>query len=456
MTRLDWPSILPTARQALEDCGSVAGAAARLSAQLGRLVTPGALDAALRRDRWREQTERDARQGGRTTGPACVAAVPALVPPAPEPNHTPVICPVPSTRQTDDGADRRGGALDDAAILREQNRELLAEVTRLRKSALTEERVRRELLRLADAPHAPPDWLVDRSLAPDGSYGTPTLFASDQHLGEVVDPAQIGGVNRYDMTIARARWRRCIEKTISLCFSFLAQPHFDGVVFALGGDGLSGDIHEELSATNERECLPLVLEYADLIAWSVRELRRAFGRVFVPAVIGNHPRLTKKPRAKGAAYTNLDWLAYQIASREFGGDSAVRFLIADGEDARYSVHGHRYCLTHGAQFRGGDGIIGPLGPVFRGDAKKRARNAQVDQSYDTLLLAHFHQLRMDSRIIMNGSLKGYDEYAFHGNFPYEPPKQALWITHPQMGITFSMPVLPEDPAPVEQAEWAAA
>lgn len=337
-------------------------------------------------------------------------------------------------------------------ILREENRELLAEVTRLRKEALTEERVRRELLHLADAPSRPPDWLL-RQTTERGCYGVPTLFLSDQHLGEVVDPAQIGGVNKYDMEIARVRWRRTTEKAVDLCHNFLARPQFDGVVLALGGDGVSGNIHEELLATNEEEIGPVVLELADLIVWSVRELRKAFGRIFVPCVIGNHARMSAKPRAKGAAFTSFDWLAYQLASRSFTGDEAVSFCVPSGTDAAWRVYGHRYLMTHGAQFRGGDGIIGPLGPIFRGDQRKRSRNAQVGAAYDTLMVAHFHQLAMERRIIRNGSLKGYDEYAFQGNFPFEPPQQGLWLTHPTHGITFSFPVMPDDPPPPGAEPW---
>jgi hypothetical protein len=63
--------------------------------------------------------------------------------------------------------------------------------------------------------------------------------------------------------------------------------------------------------------------------------------------------------------------------------------------------------------------------------------------YDTLLLDHWHQLIQLQRLIVNGSLKGYDEYANHGNFGVEPPRQALWLTHPEHGITFPMPVMVE-------------
>lgn len=85
-------------------------------------------------------------------------------------------------------------------------------------------------------------------------------------------------------------------------------------------------------------------------------------------------------------------------------------------------------------------MIGALGPVIRGDHKKRSRNGQIGMDYDTLLLGHWHQLIQLQRLIVNGSLKGYCEYAYSNNFSYEPPRQALWITHPVHGITFSAPV----------------
>lgn len=224
-------------------------------------------------------------------------------------------------------------------------------------------------------------------------------------------------------------------------------------MLALGGDIVSGDIHEELAETNELNLGPSILESAELIVGAARALQESFGKVFIPCVVGNHGRFTKKPRAKAVAWTNADWIAYQIAARELRDARGITFSIPSGADAAWTLYAHRYMMTHGNQFRGGDGIIGSIGPVFRGDAKKRAARAQVGDGYDTLLLAHFHQLRMDSRLIMNGSVKGYDEYAFQGNFPFEPPKQALWLTHPDRGITFSVPVFLSDPPKQKKTDW---
>ena len=282
----------------------------------------------------------------------------------------------------------------------------------------------------------------------------PILFASDWHWGEVVDGAQVGGVNQYNLELAQQRARTMVERACHLCFSHLANPKYPGIVFALGGDMVSGDIHEELTATNEREIMPVVLDLYGTLTWCIETLKDRFGRVFVPCVSGNHGRNTHKIRAKGRNFTSFDWLVYCFLAKHFEKDDKVEFLIPDGPDAYYRVGNHRYLLTHGDQFRGGDGLIGPLGPITRGDHKKRARNSQLDLDYQTMLMGHFHQLMQLPRLIVNGSLKGYDEFAYSNNFTFEPPQQALWLTHFERGITFSFPVQVEAPKPASKpAPW---
>jgi len=175
--------------------------------------------------------------------------------------------------------------------------------------------------------------------------------------------------------------------------------------------------------------------------------------VFLPCVSGNHGRDTRKIWSKDRHATSFDWLLYILLAKHFEGDKRVTFLIPDGPDALYSIYGYRYLLTHGDQFRGGDGVIGALGPIIRGDHRKRSRNSQVDMAYDTMLLGHWHQYMHLTRLIVNGSLKGYDEYAYNNNFPFEPPQQALWVTHPRHGITYRMPVKLSESTPKADTPW---
>lgn len=300
--------------------------------------------------------------------------------------------------------------------------------------------------------YSPPTWSVT---APKGrsSPGVPTLFLSDLHWGEIVRGSQVGGVNQYSLATARQRLHKTVETAVELCGILDPQMRYPGIVVPLGGDMISGNIHEELQATNELNTMPTVLDLHDHLTVAIKRLADAFGKVFLPCVTGNHGRDTRKTWAKDRTHTSFDWLLYQFLARFFKDDERVTFFIPDGSDALYRVFGTRYNLTHGDQFRAGDSIIGPIGPLMRGNQKKIARNQAVNQEYDVLLAGHWHQYIHLSRLIVNGSMKGYDEYAAQGNFGFEPPTQALWVTHPKFGITFRMPVYCDTPKGESNPAW---
>ncbi|MBT9176611.1 MAG: hypothetical protein DDT20_00931 [Firmicutes bacterium] len=285
----------------------------------------------------------------------------------------------------------------------------------------------------------PPQWLI-RPSTKLSAPGVPTLFLSDLHWGERVFSSQINGVNEYSLRIAHERMETCIESAIHLLG--IISPRFDypGIVLPLGGDMISGNIHEELTATNELNSMPTVLDLYGVLVGVITSLADKLGAVFLPCVSGNHGRDTTKIWAKDRHATSFDWLMYRFLAKRFEADKRITFFIPDGSDAYYKVYDHAYLLTHGDQFRGGDGVIGVMGPIIRGDHKKRSRNAQIDMDYATMIMGHFHQYVHHGRFIINGSLKGYDEYAYANNFPFEPPQQALWLTHPKYKITYRMPV----------------
>lgn len=328
--------------------------------------------------------------------------------------------------------------------LQEENRALSSGIGSLRKQLLTDERVKSEIYKLANYTPEPPEWLVDANTATGGSPGVPTLLASDWHWGEVVRPSEINYVNEYNMEIAQKRSHKLIETTITLLTQHLAYPRYPGIVFALAGDMLTGNIHEELSETNDMPINLVFMDLVDNLMAAILRLKAVFKKVFIPCVAGNHGRTTKKVRAKEFNYNNYDWLLYQTLARAFRDDPDVKFYIPDGTSALVNVANRVYNITHGNMFRGGDGMIGHLGPITRGDHKMRTRSNQIHQGYDTLVMGHFHQLLQSNDIITNGSLIGYNEYAWNNNFRFEVPAQALWITHPQVGITIQMPVYLED------------
>lgn len=352
---------------------------------------------------------------------------------------------------------------DPPLAMRERVR-LEDEITRLRRELklahrddLDAEQVREVIFGLAEAESSPPGWLVRQT--PAGSYaGVPVTMWSDWHWGEIVRPEEVGGVNKYNMEIARIRARRLVERTIDICYSHTVGAQYPGIVVCLGGDFVSGDIHEELKEEGEAQTPVVLIDLLGVLVWALKALADKFGHVFCPCVVGNHGRMTRKPRAKGRAFTNYEWLLYTMLDREFKDDPRVQFFIPTGTDAHFKVNSTRYMLTHGDALgvKGGSAIIGALGPIARGSMKTRDSEAQINREIDVIVMGHWHQYLMlpEAGIVVNGSLVGMDEFArVMLRAKYQPPIQALWFDHPKRGITSRWPVLLEDRIVSDDNKW---
>lgn len=323
------------------------------------------------------------------------------------------------------------------ALLRKEIDHLRQQITYLKKERVSEEEIKKYLFDLKDLEPEIPNWTVD--LTEDTVIGVPCLQLSDWHFNEIVFPEQVFGKNEYNITIAKTRVRNLARATIDLLKSHLGGD-YPGIVVLLNGDFLSGDIHEDLTSTNDKPMMPAFLDVFNVLSWFLETMLSEFNKVMVFGCVGNHPRTTDKIPAKNKTYTNYDWLLYRLVEKWFEEKDGINFYISDGDDLQFKIYHHRYRMTHGDQFRGGTGFIGPYAPITRGEIRKRAAAETLNINYDTLVIGHFHQLMVLDRVIVNGSLVGYDELGVKSNFPYQDPKQALWITHPRRGITISAPV----------------
>jgi len=293
---------------------------------------------------------------------------------------------------------------------------------------------------------SPPKWLTPKK-ARSGNRATITTILSDSHFDEVVNPDEVGGTNAYDRHIATLRLRRYFERVVRISRDLFSGVTYDGCVLMLGGDLFSGDIHDELSQTNEpgETILSGILYWSELVAAVIDMLADEFGKVHVPAVVGNHGRRSRKPRAKMRAKDNFDWLFAHVVAREFAADDRVTFDIPEEADCRFSIYDTDYLLTHGDQFSGGNGVAGLWSPLMRGHLKKSQREAAANRPFDVMVMGHWHQLKWGGDFIVNGSLKSTDEYAWVSNYAPEPAAQAMWLTTPEHGASILAPVYAADP-----------
>lgn len=303
-----------------------------------------------------------------------------------------------------------------------------------------------------------PAWLMKPE--PAHAPGVPMLFLSDFHWGETVFEEQVGGANKFNRKIAIARLKRCIQIHLDLCFEHMVHPDYPGMVLLLGGDLITGNIHEELKYTNEGPLNETLLEVQSELTSAIKTLAKHFKKIFIPCVVGNHGRMSIKPQAKHAVKDNYEWKIYNDVATLLAGTPGVQFHVSDEADAYFAVQGHRFLLTHGDNLgvKGGDGIIGAIGPIARGDVKVGKQARALGRDYDTLLIGHWHsyQPRGDlCRVVVNGALKGYDEYAaLKLRVPPARPSQALWFIHPKHGFTAQWPIyLDGRPSERRKVEW---
>jgi hypothetical protein len=313
----------------------------------------------------------------------------------------------------------------------------LAEITDLRKQLGLLQSIEQTVL-------APPKW-VRTPTARRGRKAIVTLQLTDTHFDEVVNPAEVAFINAYDRAIAEQRLRRWVDRSIILARDYMAGIEIEGAVLFATGDILSGDIHAELKESNVDTLYASAVHWTEQLIAAISAIAEEFGKLHIGAVVGNHGRNSRKPVYKKRAQSNIEWLMWRLLARHFADDKRITFQVSDAMDLTIRVYDTNYLITHGDEFRGGTGISGAMAPLMLGQHRTTVRQMATDSPMDYLVVGHFHQYRPPSQgLVMGGSLKGYDEFAFGKRLRPEPAQQAFWITSPEHGPTISAPVLVQD------------
>lgn len=306
--------------------------------------------------------------------------------------------------------------------------------------SLTNDKLLRIIRNAADSePQSDLSWLAYKHKG-ESSKSVPVLFLSDLHFDEVVQASQVEFVNHYNREVATQRIQAVFNNALELLTQKI-KAKYSGVVVALGGDLLSGNIHEELAETNEATILDSILRLTDILQSGLQQMVDEFGKLYVPCVVGNHGRIHKKPRAKFKVQQNYEWIIYQLLAKRFAHDKRVTFEIPESADVSFKIFDVTFLLTHGDQFKGGSGISGIFTPLMLGASRKLKRQQAIQRPFDVMMVGHFHSYLHTANLIVNGTTKGIDEYAYQMNFGYEEPQQALFLVNEKHGITIRLPVL---------------
>lgn len=261
--------------------------------------------------------------------------------------------------------------------------------------------------------------LVPKSKA---NEAVPIFLWSDWHVEELVDRRKTLGKNEYNLKIAEARAKKCAESTVKMLRHVRLSSHVRSALLVLGGDFISGDIHQELSETNLLGPAEACVFARELLSRGLEAIRqeRYLQRIRVVCIVGNHGRTTKKMQFKNGSDKSFETIIYAELARQFT-DPRFEFVIAKGGIELVRIGpGFDLRVFHGHQVKYQGGIGGLTIPLTKWIHRQDQTQAAAFNA-----MGHWHQYGLPTpRSLCNGSLKGYDEYAAEHGFGYEPAQQA--------------------------------
>jgi hypothetical protein len=293
-----------------------------------------------------------------------------------------------------------------------------------------------------DSRHAvTPEWITQDPPSSSVHHATAVLMFSDLHLDEVVNFDEMDGINEYNRAIAERRIHRIVESVVKLLKRYVAGVELDGLVLAILGDIITGVIHDELARTNEAPPSASVVHWVPIIASAIKYLRDELGApIHVPAVSGNHDRFYGKPHMKQREITSLAWIIYNWLADHLSDEEGITFSLTQSAEQVVPVYNTRLMLSHGDSFRSQGGVGGLYPSLLKWLLRRHQQYSDTSQDFDYALIGHWHQTLGGQDFFVNGSLKGYDEYAKQLGFMYERPQQSLFLVTPERGVVQKLPV----------------
>ena len=271
------------------------------------------------------------------------------------------------------------------------------------------------------------------------SEAVAVIVASDWHVEETISALTVNNLNAYNPDIAKERIHWFFQNTVRLLEIVGRDVRIKGVVLALLGDFISGNIHEEIVEVSAMQPIDAVILVKELIIGGVDYLLKKTTLKFtLVCKSGNHARITQKQRHATEAGNSLEYMMYKSLADYYKGNPRVEFIIERGYHTYLDVFGYVLRFHHGNGIRYQGGVGGITIPLNKAIAQwNKAKSADID------VLAHWHQFRDTGNAVVNGSVIGYSPYAITIKADFEKPKQAFFLIDSKRGKTIVAPVILE-------------
>lgn len=250
---------------------------------------------------------------------------------------------------------------------------------------------------------------------------------SDWHVEEKVIPSVVGGLNEYNLEIAKQRAMKVFQKTDRFIKMLGRDTNIRTLIVGALGDFITNRIHEDLAESN-------YLPPTDAILYAQQMLVSGFDfllhnidksiKINVVCHSGNHGRLTVKQRGTTEAGNSLERYMYCNLAQIFRNEPRIQFTVNEGYYSLVRLFGGKYVMRmhHGHVIKYQGGIGGPTIPILKALASwNTAENVDLD------VFGHLHWYNDHTRFVSNGSLIGRNDFAVRIKAPFEKPSQSFFL-----------------------------
>lgn len=257
---------------------------------------------------------------------------------------------------------------------------------------------------------------------------------SDLHMGERVRPENVGWRNEHNPEIAQERAEQMWRSNLVMLNAARSAWDIRQMVLWLGGDLMTGYIHEEYEEENflspNQESILVFQTIASGLKLFLE--RSDVDHILVPTSNGNHGRTGRKIRIASYAKNSYEWLLYHHLAMYFEDEPRVTFQIANGYNNLVDVYGFRINYHHGDAVKFAGGVGGPTialnkrigriaaGVPIRWEGTERGAPHLYVQG-------HLHTWMFPKGSIYNGSGIGWNDFAEWIGAGYEDPVQTSFV-----------------------------
>lgn len=250
----------------------------------------------------------------------------------------------------------------------------------------------------------------------------PMFIWSDWHVEERVDRAKVLNKNEYNLEIARRRATKCAESTVKMIRHTRESSRVDSVFLFLGGDFITGDIHDELAETNLLGPAEATVFAYELLVQGLKTIaaEKYLKTIRIACAVGNHGRTTPKMRFKNGTEKSFESIIYAMLASQFTG-KRFQWEISAGGVGMSEISSNFFVRTaHGHQIKYQGGIGGLTIPLTKWIHRQ---DQTIPAGWN--MIGHHHVYGLPTgRCLANSSLIGWSEYATEHGFPFEPAQQA--------------------------------